>query len=115
VHRQGRLSGRFSLLVVTTLEKLLLSGDLSGGRTGSLKLLAVEERPVSLLRAFAASLGGKLGHTKMKGVHFEEADEISIEGDSSQLILDGETFRAEVGRPILLRPAPPLSFVHLAA
>jgi hypothetical protein len=115
VHRQGRLSGTFSLLVVTTLEKLLLSGDLGGGRAGSMKLLAVEERPMSLLRAFAASLGGKLGRSKMRGVHFEEADEISIEGDRSHLILDGEMFCAEKGRPILLQPAAPLSFVRLAA
>ena len=51
----------------------------------------------------------------MTGVHIEEADEISIEGDSSQVILDGETFSAEIGRPILLRRAAPLSFVRLAA
>jgi hypothetical protein len=31
------------------------------------------------------------------------------------VILDGETFRAEIGRPILLSPAAPLSFVRLAA
>ncbi len=112
------LSGRFSLLAVTTLEKLLLSGEFAsrtGVKRGALKLLAVEERPASVLRAFAASLMGKLGHTKMRGVHFEEADEISIEGESSRVILDGEMFRAEIGFPILLRPAPPLSFVRLAS
>jgi hypothetical protein len=31
------------------------------------------------------------------------------------VILDGETFHAELGRPINLRPAAPLSFVKLAA
>ncbi len=51
----------------------------------------------------------------MQGVHVEEADEISIEGDSSQVILDGETFSAEIGMPIFLRRAAPLSFVRLAA
>lgn len=115
VHRQGRLSGRFSFLVVTTLDKLLLSSEISGARRGSMKLITVEERPMSLLRAFVASLAGKLGRQKMKGVHFEEADEISIEGDSSNVILDGEMFRTEKGRPILLQPAAPLSFVRLAA
>jgi hypothetical protein len=100
---------------VTTLEKLLLKSDLGGHRKGSLKLLAVEERPMSMLRGLAASIGGKLGQSPVRGVHFEEADEITIEGDSSNLILDGETFRAEVGRPINLRPAQPLSFVKLAA
>ena len=51
----------------------------------------------------------------MRGVHFEEADEITIEGDNSNVILDGEMFRAERGRPINLKPAQPLSFVKLAA
>ncbi len=51
----------------------------------------------------------------MRGVHFEEADEITIEGESSNVILDGETFRAETGQPIHLRPAHPLAFVKLAA
>jgi hypothetical protein len=115
VRREGALYGRFSLLVVTTLDKLLLSGDLTGKRPGSLKLLAIEERPFSLIRAFAASLGGKLGQAKLRGVHFEEADEITIESDSSNVLLDGETFRAEQGRPIHLEPALPLSFVRLAA
>ena len=34
---------------------------------------------------------------------------------NTNLILDGEMFRTEVGRPIILKPAPPLSFVRLAA
>ena len=116
LREEGNLiSGKFSLLAVTTLEKLLLSGELGGRREGVLKLLAIEERPMSLIRGFAASLAGKLGRSKVRGVHFEEADEITIEGDSSNVILDGETFRAEVGSPINLRPAAPLSFVKLAA
>jgi hypothetical protein len=109
------LSGRYSLLAVTTLEKLLLSGELVPGRGGSLKLLAIEERPATLIRAFFASLIGKIGKSHVRGVHFEEADEIMIEGESSNVILDGETFRAELGRPIMLSPAQPLSFVKLAA
>ena len=68
-----------------------------------------------MLRAFFDSLGGRLGRTQLDGVHVEEADEIAIEGDSSHVILDGETFRAGVGKPIMLRPAPPLSFVRIAA
>jgi hypothetical protein len=115
MHRDGPITGRFSLLMVTTLDKLLLSSDLGGERQGTLKLLAIEERPMSLIRAFAASVAGKLGRAHLRGVHFEEANEITIEGDSSNVILDGETFRAERGRPINLRPAQPLSFVKLAA
>jgi Diacylglycerol kinase catalytic domain len=115
VHSDGRLSGRFALLVVTTLEKLLLSSQLASTGGGRLKLLAVEEGPVSVFRLLAARLAGKLGRAKLRGVHFEEADEISIEGENTDLILDGEMFRAQIGRPIVLSPVQPLSFVRLAA
>jgi hypothetical protein len=115
VRRDSRLSGRFTLLVVTTLEKMLLATDLHTEGRGRLKLLAVEERPVSLLRAFVASLRGKLAGTKLEGVHFQEADEISIEGEDSSVILDGEMFHAGIGRPILLQTTQPLSFIRLAA
>jgi len=115
VRQGGHITGRFSLLLVTTLEKLLLQGDFGGRGHGRLKFLAVEERSSSVLRYMAASLAGRLGRSKLRGVHMEEADEISIEGDSSNVILDGEMFRAEIGRPIFLSPASPLSFVRLAA
>ena len=115
VRREGAITGRFAFLFVTTLEKLLLSGEVGSHGHGPLKFVAVEQKPVSMLRAFAASLVGRLGRTKLAGVHVEEADEIAIEGESSQVILDGETFRAGVGKPILLKPAQPLSFVRIAA
>jgi hypothetical protein len=112
---RDRIDGRFSLLMVTTLERLLLSMDMGDRRQGALKLLAVEERPASVLGAFVASVSGKLGRSSLRGVHFEQADEIMIESERSDVILDGETFRAEAGRPIHLRTAQPLSFVKLAA
>jgi hypothetical protein len=111
----NRLNGKFSLLAVTTLEKLLLSAEIGGRRKGVLKLLAIDERPATMIRAIVASLAGRIGHSNVRGVHYEEADEITIEGDSSNVILDGETFRAEAGNPIHLRPAEPLAFVKLAA
>jgi hypothetical protein len=115
VRRDGAITGRFAFLFVTTLEKLLLSGEVGANGGGRLKFVAVEQKPVSMLRAFFDSLIGRLGRTKLDGVHVEEADEITIEGDSSRVILDGETFRAGVGKPIYLRPAQPLSFVRIAA
>jgi diacylglycerol kinase family enzyme len=113
--KDGSLSGRFSLLVVTTLEKLLLATDFGRSDEGALKLLAIEERPASLIGALAAGLRGRLGRSGVRGVHFEQADEITIEGESSRVILDGETFEAPLGSPINLRLAHPLSFVKLAA
>lgn len=110
-----QFNGRFSLLIVTTLDKLLMSTELESRRQGRLKLLAIEEHPSSLMRALGATILGKLGRARMRGIHLEESDEITIEGESSHVILDGETFRAEIGSPIRLRPAQPLSFVKLAA
>ena len=116
LHERGHLiNGRFSLLAVTTLEKLLLASELGGQREGVLKMLAVEERPMSMLRGLIASFAGKLGREKVRGVHFEQADEITISGENSHVILDGETFRTGAGNPINLKPALPLSFVKLAA
>ncbi len=112
---EDRISGRFALFAVTTLEKMLLASELNGSGRGRLKLVAVEERPFSLLRAFLANLLGELGRNRFPGVHIEESDEISIEGEDTNLILDGEMFRTRIGQPIVLSPAQPLSFVRLAA
>ena len=116
VHEKGNMfTGRFSLLAVTTLDKLLITNPFRGQSNGSLKLLAIEQRPSSMIGAIVAHLAGKLGRSYVRGVHFEEADGITIESESSSVILDGETFSAERGRPIHLRPAQPLSFVRIAA
>jgi hypothetical protein len=110
-----RISGRFALLAVTTLNKMLLSNELGGEGRGPLKVVAIEERPWTVLRALLAGLTGGYKGKKMRGFHFEEGDQVTIEGERSRLILDGETFHAESGSPIHLMPAPPLSFVKLAA
>lgn len=109
------INGRFALLAVTTLEKLLLGGELRGEQRGRLKMVAIEQRPSSMIRGLFAGLAGRLGQGKLSGVHVEEADEISIEGERSSVILDGETFTANLGHPIHLSRAQPLSFVRLAA
>ena len=111
----GSITGRFTLLIVTTLEKLLLSSEIAGEGRGALKLVAIEERPSSVLRALIAAVSGKYTGRKMRGVHFQEVDEITIEGDRSNVILDGEAFRADLNSPIRLKPAQPLSFIRLAA
>ena len=112
---RDRISGRFALLAVTTLNKMLLSGTMGGEGRGPLKVVAIEEKTGSVLRALAAALTGGYKGKKMRGIHFEEVHELTIEGDSSHVILDGETFRTELGSPIHLMPAQPLSFVKLAA
>ena len=112
---RDRISGRFAFLAVTTLNKMLLSQQLGGQGQGRLKVVAIEERPSTVFRALFAGMTGGYKGKKMRGIHFEEVDQVTIEGESSHLILDGETFRAETGNPIHLMPAQPLSFVKLAA
>jgi len=109
------ITGRFSVLAVTTLEKLLLSTDFGAHRQGTLKLLTIDAQPETVIGAVFARIVGKFGREAVRGVRFEEANEITIHGDNSNVILDGETFRAVPGSPINLKPAQPLSFVKLAA
>lgn len=115
IPERERISGRFAFLAVTTLNKMLLSQQLGGQGGGPLKVVAIEERASTVLRAMLAGLTGGYRGKKMRGMHFEEVHQVTIEGESSHLILDGETFRTERGRPIHLMPAEPLSFVKLAA
>jgi diacylglycerol kinase family enzyme len=111
--RQGQHNGRFSLLMVTTLERLILNGQMPG--KGALQVLLIDRSPWALLRGLAAVVGGRLGRDRMNGVHFERGDEIRIEGSSSSVILDGELFQTSVGNPIVLRPTLPVPFLKLAA
>src|SRR3546814_4930677 len=94
VHHQGELTGRFALLMVTTLERLLLNTRARANTTslGALKLMVIEEHPGTVFRALWAALAGRLGRSKLAGIHVERGDEIRIEGDRSSVILDGELF-----------------------
>lgn len=114
LNRGGQFSGRYTLLIVTTLEKLLL-GSKAEGSGGRLKLMAVEQGFGSLFRAVVASIRGRLGRNRLQGVHIEQGDEIEIAAESSNVILDGELFQARAGSPIVLRTTPPVPFLKLAA
>ena len=115
--RQGEFKGKFSLLIVTTLEKLLLSirTNDSAGESGQMKLLAVERGFGALARMLGATWRGTLGQNQLDGVHFQQGDVIRIEGDRSNVILDGEIFQATRGMPIILTSTQPVPFLRLAA
>lgn len=113
--REGEPSKRFAFLIVTTLEKLLLTGRAARGGHVGLKLMAVEQSTKALLKAVWAGLTGTLGSKTLAGVHVEHGDVIRIESDQSSVILDGETFNAVKGRPIVLRATSPVPFLRLAA
>ena len=119
--RQGEFKGKFSLLIVTTLEKLLLSirtndsHGSNGHMNGHMKLLAVDRSVGALFRMLSATWRGTLGQNQLDGVHFQQGDEIRIEGERSNVILDGEIFEAIGGRPIILTSTQPVPFLRLAA
>lgn len=115
--RQGELKGKFALLIVTTLEKLLLSIRTSDrhGTNGHMKLLAVDRSFGALVRMLGATWRGTLGQSQLEGVHFQQGDEIRIEGERSSVILDGEIFEANRDRPIILTSTQPVPFLRLAA
>jgi hypothetical protein len=117
VLQQGQLQGRFAFLMVTTLRRLLLKGNspTNGERHGSLQLMVIERRPLTLVLALVAAIFGRLGEQRLAGVHLERGDEIRIEGDRSSVILDGELFEANGENPIVLKPTPPVPFLRLAA
>jgi diacylglycerol kinase family enzyme len=116
VLRHGELKGHFAVLMVTTLQRLLFKGTMpgAGARTGSMQLLIIDRNIFSLVRALFAGVRGKLGRSRLEGVHLQRGDEIRIEGEHSNVILDGELFHADAGHPIILRPTAPLSFLRLA-
>jgi hypothetical protein len=113
--REGQLAGRFSVLIVTTLERLLLGVDPGDSQRGNMKLMAVDQSLPALLRLVWASIFRRVGKSKMQGIHLEQGDTIRIEGDHSSVILDGELFEASEGRPIVLRSTQPVPFLRLAA
>ena len=117
VTQSGVKQGHFSLLMVTTLQRVLFNGTMApaGAGVGSMQMLLVDRSFPALMRAFFAGIRGRLGGARLTGVHFERGDEIRIEGARSSVILDGETFEADTGRPIVLRPTAPMPFLRLAA
>jgi diacylglycerol kinase family enzyme len=117
VTRSGEMQGKFALIMVTTLERLLLNGNMSGGapRAGAMQLLVIERNLFSILIALLAAVRGRLGLHRIHGVHLSRGDEIRIHGHRSNVILDGEMFEANDDRPIVLRPTAPVPFLRLAA
>jgi hypothetical protein len=116
VLRRSELQGQFALLMVTTLQKLLFKGQMPGadGKVGAMQLLVIDRSIRSLLGALAAAIRGRLGSTRVRGVHLDRGDEIRIEGEHSNVILDGEFFAPPHGCPIVLRPTRPVPFLRLA-
>jgi hypothetical protein len=115
--KRSEMQGKFAFVMVTTLEKLLLNSSMGapGAPPAAMQLLVIDPNLFSILGALFAAVRGRLGLRRIRGVHLERGDEIRIEGRHSNVILDGETFQANDGKPIVLRPTAPVPFLRLAA
>ncbi len=114
--RKNELQGIFSILIVTTLEKLLLGGRAGGSsNVGRLKFMAIDQRTGSMFRALFACVFGKLSNHELAGIHIKQGDEIRIDSKRSSVVLDGEVFVASTLCPIVLRSTAPVPFLRLAA
>ncbi|WP_339707075.1 diacylglycerol kinase family protein [uncultured Sphingosinicella sp.] len=110
------VEGSFLVLMVTTLERLLLNfATPFSDRAGPLKLMAIEQRRATVLKALVSALAGRLGSARFNGLHLRRGDEIRIEGKRASVILDGELYEAGEGHSIVLTPTAPVSFLNLAA
>ncbi len=113
--RDGELKGIFSVLIVTTLEKLLLAGQFENDHGGRLKFMAVDQNPWAMLKVCGASVAGRLGRKATSGIYFARGDTVRIDGGKSSVVLDGEVFEADNDRPILLQSTPPVPFLKIAS
>ncbi len=113
--RKGELQGIFSVLIVTTLEKLLLGSKAGEVGRGNMKFLAIDQRPGAMIHTIFTSILGRIGRHKVNGLHLQEGDSIRIDSEQSSVVLDGEVFEAKSGQPIVLRSTPPVPFLRLAA
>ncbi len=110
----GRQEGNFMVVMVTTLERIALNIR-PNGIGGTLKMMAIEQNPITMIRIAFEVLIGRLGNRSIGGLHLEGGETIRIEGGRPSVVMDGEIFQAASGGSITLTTTAPVSFVRLAA
>jgi diacylglycerol kinase family enzyme len=115
--RDGQFQGNFAVLIVTTLERLLLMKRSMRNKNaiGRMQFLAIDQQAGAIVRFLLSVIFGRLGKNVQKGIHLERGDMIRIEGEGSNVLMDGELFSAQKGSPIVLKSTKPVSFLRLAA
>lgn len=112
----GVMEGRFFLLLVTTLQKLLMGARTSAkGNNEELKLICIEQKRSSVWHAALGLLLKRFEKVEDSGFHLCQGSEIRIEGQNPAVLMDGELFEAAPGRPIILNATSPQAFLSLAA
>lgn len=109
----SNLDGRFQVLMVSTLKALVLTGTLIPPREGTLGLVAMERKRLTVVRSLLSAFLGRAGRKPIRGLHFVSGETIRFDHNVPDAIMDGETFRAAPGRGLELKPGANVRFVDL--
>ncbi len=109
----ARMSGRYSIVMCTTLDRLLF-GTKPYGREGKggLRFSALEAGPATLIRSFIGLITGRFGNSSIEGLHVRKSDEVRIDG-TDPVTLDGEIYQPLPDKPVVLRGNRSLTFITL--
>ena len=109
----GRLTGKYSIVIATTLDSLLLGAKPYGDTgSGGLRFSAVEIGGRNLIRAVRGMMSGGFGNKYFKGVHVRRGDEIRVK-TQDPVTLDGEIYSVQQGQVFTLRGDRSLTFMKL--
>ncbi|MGD8326848.1 MAG: diacylglycerol kinase family protein [Sphingomonadales bacterium] len=109
----GYIDGRFLVIMVTTLNRLIMGIDpFSAMGEGKLKFTAIEHSRRTFFRSMLALLFGRMGKAVINGVHYRRSDVIRVY-TREQVTLDGEMFMPHEDTPITLDGHEVMEFVGL--
>lgn len=109
----GEIDGRYSVVLATTLDRLLLGLRPFGTEgNGGLKFSAVEYGPQAVWSGLVSLLRGRFGRGGTAGVRVARSDEIAFEG-RDPVTLDGEIYFPKRGARVTIRSRHSLAFVKL--
>lgn len=109
----ARMSGRYSIVMSTTLDTLLFGAKPYGrDGKGGLRFSALEAGPGTLVRAVIGLITRRFGNASIEGLHVRKSDEVRIEG-TDPVTLDGEIYQPTPGRPVTLKGNRSLTFINL--
>lgn len=109
----ARMSGRYSIVMSTTLDRLLFGVKPYGREgTGGMRFSAFEAGPGTLFRAFIGLVTGRFGNSSIAGLHVRKSNEVRIEG-TDPVTLDGEIHQPLPDTPVTLKGDRSLTFISL--
>lgn len=111
--RGGIIEGRFSVVITTTLNRLLLGmRPFAREGEGALKFSAIDMGAASILNALRGILTGSYGRKSLAGINVRRVNEVRIAG-SDPVTLDGELYEVPSGQTLILKGNHALDFISL--